>query len=118
MKRIAAETAESDLQLVSLSVDPEFDTPAVLADYAARHGIVSPRWRFLTGDPGAVREVVEDGFKIAMERRGTTEGGAPDIVHGSHFVLLDSEAQIRGYYDSTVPERLQDLLRDARGLTD
>lgn len=104
------------LRFVSFSVDPEHDTPAVLAAYAAEHGADPSRWRFVTGDPEALRATVEDGLKMAMERRGQLPGGAPDIVHATHFVLLDRQGRIRGYYDSSVRERIDALIADARAL--
>lgn len=120
MKHVADETADlgDRLTLVSLSVDPAYDSPAVLATYAADHDADTDRWSFLTGDPAAVRATVEDGLKISMARKGTSEDGVPDIVHGTHFVLLDADLQIRGYYDSSDIERIRALIRDARRLAE
>lgn len=82
--------------LVSLTVDPQRDTPAVLAAYAERFGADAEAWRFLTGNPELVRRLVNDGFKI-----GTAPGqtGTPgrDIVHGSRIVLVDKQGRIRAY---------------------
>jgi protein SCO1 len=117
MKRLGERLAgEPGVGLVSVSVDPEHDTPAVLREFAARYGADPARWRFLTGEPGAVRRAVEEGFKLEVARRGETPDGTPDIVHDLHFVLIDRQLRIRGYYDSEVPERLDDLVRDARRL--
>jgi protein SCO1 len=117
MKRLGERLAsEEGIALVSMSVDPEHDTPAVLRAYAARYGADPARWRFLTGEASAVRRAVEDGFKLAVERRGTSADGTPDIVHDLHFVLVDRQLRIRGYYDSDDPDRLADLARDARRL--
>jgi protein SCO1/2 len=117
MKRLGERLAgEKDVALLSISVDPEHDTPAVLRAYAARYGADPTRWRFLTGEAGALRRAVEDGFKLGMQRRGQAADGTPDIVHDLHFVLVDRRLRIRGYYDSDDPERLDDLVRDARRL--
>lgn len=118
MQRIAEQTADlgERLQLVSFSVDPEHDTPPVLAAFAARYDADPARWRFLTGDPAAVKDTVEGALKISMERRGTLAGDVPDIVHGTHFVLLDPQLRIRGYYDSSDADRLRALVEDARAL--
>src|SRR5688500_10551832 len=119
MERLAARTADvSGIQLASISVDPAHDTPAVLAAFAARYHADPARWRFLTGDPTAVRAAVEDGFKVAVEDRGELEGGAPDIVHGGHFLLVDADLTIRGYYDSGDAGRLDALVADARHLAE
>jgi protein SCO1/2 len=117
MKRLGEGLAsEEGIALVSISVDPEHDTPAVLRAYAARYGADPARWRFLTGEAGAVRRAIEDGFKLAVDRRGTSADGTPDIVHDLHVVLVDRRLRIRGYYDSDDPGRLADLARDARRL--
>lgn len=117
MKRLGEKLAsEEGVALVSVTVDPEHDTPAVLRAYAARYGADPARWRFLTGEAGAVRREIEHGFKLAVDRRGTSADGTPDIVHDLHFVLVDRRLRIRGYYDSDDPDRLADLARDARRL--
>lgn len=119
MKRLGERLAgEPGVGLVSVSVDPEHDTPAVLREFAARYGADPARWRFLTGEAGAVRRAVEEGFKLEVSRRGETPDGTPDIVHDLHFVLIDRQLRIRGYYDSDDPARLDALVRDARRLAD
>jgi protein SCO1/2 len=118
MARLAERTAGHPVALLSVSVDPEHDRPEVLATFAARYHADPVRWRFATGDPEALRRAVEDGFHLAIERRGLTADGAPDIVHGGHFVLVDGDLAIRGYYDSEEPARLDALAADAIGLAE
>jgi protein SCO1/2 len=103
------------VHLVSLSVDPAFDTPERLRAFAAAHGATSTRWHFLTGDTASVQRAVTDGFKITLAREGP-EDDFLSIVHGVHVVLVDGEGQIRGYYDSTDPEALDRLVEDAARL--
>ena len=117
MQRIGERLAGVDgVRLVSFSVDPEHDTPEVLARFAARFKADPARWRFLTGPATDVRRAVEEGFLIALDRRGELPDGTPDIVHGVHFVLVDRELRIRGYYDSDERSRLDQLVTDARRL--
>lgn len=115
MQKLQART-DSRVHLVSISVDPEYDTPARLAAYAKKFGADPARWRFLTGDPAAIKATVTDGLKLAFSRQGELAGGVPNIVHDLHFVLLDGNLRIRGYYDSTDPARLAALVRDATTL--
>jgi protein SCO1/2 len=103
------------VHLVSLSVDPAFDTPDRLRAFAAAHGAASPRWHFLTGDTAAVQRAVTEGFKITLVREGP-DGDFLGIVHGVHLVLVDGQGRIRGYYDSTDPEALDRLVEDATAL--
>ena len=105
-----------NVMLVSFSVDPDFDTPEVLDAYARRYSADPARWHFLTGPSDAVHEAVRGGFKMAMEKVETV-GEPPDILHGTQFVLVDKELQIRAYHDSNDPEFLGNVLRDAKRLT-
>lgn len=103
-----------DVQLVSFSVDPEFDTPPVLAEYARRVG-AGPRWRFLTGSYDEVRRAIEDGLKIGMGR----DAGPIDpsqVFHGTHFVVVDAQGRVRGYHDVSEPEGQERLLASLRAL--
>lgn len=114
MARVEARTRSLDpvVQLVSFTVDPEHDDPARLAEYARLHRANPRRWTFLTGSTGAVRATVERGLRIAMGR----EAGDPSpaaLSHGTHLVLVDREARIRGYYDPAEPDALERLVRDA-----
>jgi protein SCO1/2 len=102
--------------LVSFSVDPTHDTPAVLAAYAREHGARPERWSFLTGDYGAVKAAVEDGIKVHMQETGKV-GDVPTISHGSHFVLVDRALRIRGYYDMNDADAVARVLRDAESVS-
>ena len=115
MQRLLKKTVKTpSIAHYSFSVDPTHDTPSVLADFAKQYGNDS-RWHFITGDSKLMRQTVEGALKISMEKRGEVDG-IPDIVHGNHFVLIDAEAHIRGYYDSTDPSRMSQLADDAMAL--
>ena len=69
---------EPAFHLVSISVDPEYDTPARLAAYASA-ARASPRmWTFLTGPADAVRSAVTGGLRVSM-------GGDPADRAGGHL---------------------------------
>jgi protein SCO1 len=104
------------LQLVSFSVDPAYDTPERLAEYAHKHGANPARWSFLTGDYGRVKDTVVNSFKISMGRESMDEADVMGIFHGNHFVLVDGTGEIRGYYESADEEAFERLLRDAARL--
>jgi len=66
MARLQGDFAdERDVRLVSISVDPEHDTPAVLRDYAQRFGADAERWLFLTGDKAAIYHLAQQGFHLS-----------------------------------------------------
>jgi protein SCO1/2 len=94
--------------LVSFSVDPEHDTPEVLATYAAQVHADPQKWTFLTGPLGEIEDAVVRGFKIGVDRSKTKDDFF-DIVHGEHLVVVDGHARIRGYFDIS-PEGLDRLM--------
>ncbi|MBK9032467.1 MAG: SCO family protein [Myxococcales bacterium] len=107
---------EPDIKLVSITVDPVHDTVPVLAAYADKAGADPRRWRFVRGDIGAVRALVERAMTIGFDTVGQLPSGAPNITHSGHFVLIDARGHLRGYYDSDDWGRVETLLRHARWL--
>jgi len=103
-----------DVKLVSISVDPERDTPKVLSTFANGYGADSTRWYFLTGDGEAIQKLSKEGFHLAA----ATGGGSTDepVIHSNRFVLVDRQANIRGYYDGTDDEAIKKLLNDLKNL--
>jgi protein SCO1/2 len=81
-----------EVQFVSISVDPEYDTPEVLREYAIRQGVTDNRWVFLHGPIERVVWVSEDVFMLPADEL--------PMGHSTKFVLVDQKGQIRGYYDS------------------
>ncbi len=102
---------ETDVKLVSFSVDPAHDTPEVLRGYAAKLNAQPGRWEFLTGDKGTIYRLSRDGFKLAA---ATAADGQP--VHSTRMILVDRTGQIRGYYDATDADAITRLLADANHL--
>lgn len=87
------------IRLVSISVDPEHDTPEVLRRYAQEFHADPSRWTLLTGDPAEVRALVVDGFKTPMDPAFAPAGSEPmDIAHTGKLVLVDGGGRVRGYY--------------------
>ena len=104
---------KSDVHLVSFTVDPKTDTPAVLHDYAERLHARSGRWDFLTGSVDAIYDLTRKGFKLAVAD-GSEDEGVP--VHSTRAVLVDRRGTIRGYYDMTAPDGVTKLLADTSHL--
>jgi protein SCO1 len=112
----AAARKGTRLHLVSFSVDPDHDTPAVLREYAVRHGADLATWSFLRGDYNVVKTTAEDGFKMALSGRADPEQPHFGITHGSHLVLVDANLRIRGFYRTSEDEALARLVEDAARL--
>ena len=101
------------VQLLSVSVDPERDTAEKLREFAARYGADRRTWRFVRGDESTLRAVVVDAMKQDISRevdKGERDGFS--ILYGTHFVLIDREARLRGFYDANDPASMTQL-RDA-----
>jgi protein SCO1/2 len=104
---------EGRLMLLSHSVTPETDTPAVLQEYADRHGAIYDRWRFLTGDRRQIYDLARRSYFAAMDEG---DGGPDDFVHTENFVLVDSQRRLRGFYDGTSEADIDRLIGDVRKL--
>ncbi len=96
--------------LVSFSVDPEYDTPEVLAKYASTFSAEKDKWFFLTGEREVIFDIARSSLKLSVE--GETET-AP-IIHSTRFVLIDETAALRGYYDSNEDGFMKRLISDVR----
>jgi protein SCO1/2 len=102
---------EPDVQIYSISIDPEYDTPEVLKDYADRHNAIQGKWFFLTGDKEEIYNLARCGFILP-----TIDGhGEPDdFVHSDKFVLVDELGRIRGYYSGTNRDEVDRLILETK----
>jgi protein SCO1/2 len=93
-----------EFQLVSISVDPENDTPHQLKSWTSSLGIDTDNWTFLTGPLAHIKKLLVEGLKV----------GFPDQpqAHTDRFVLVDRSGDIRGYYRLARPETLEQLRVD------
>ncbi len=99
---------EADLRFLSISVDPDRDTPEVLKEFAGRYGGPNERWRFLTGDKSSVHLLAYQTFHV-----GDVIG---KIEHSTKFAVLDKHRTVRGYYSSFSQDELAQMLTDADAL--
>ncbi len=109
---------QSKVRLVSVSVDPKTDTPAVLSRYATSFGADPNQWLFLTGSRAAIRSLARDGLHLTLEvdPNAKTASGQQPIVHSTRFVLVDGRGHLRGYYDSTDNDSMRQLVQDVNRL--
>lgn len=106
MARLSRTLGEVEgLSLVSITVNPEQDSPRVLARYAQQFQGDKTNWHFLTGSRSAITRLVAEGFKVGDIRE--------PVFHSALFPLVDSEGRIRGYYDGTKSEEIDRLSQDA-----
>jgi len=93
---------DSSVQLVSLTTDPEFDTPEVLAKYAARFNANPDRWQFLTGTKKEIVNLAIDSLKLtAVETKPEERADEADLfIHSTIFVVVDKQARLRGVFET------------------
>jgi protein SCO1/2 len=104
------------IKLLSISIDPTYDTPERLAAYATRFHADPTRWRFVTGADRSVRTLVEQSFMQNMQLEGKSPSGAPNIAHNGYFALVDAHGHLRQSYDSKELPKLDELVHAARFL--
>jgi protein SCO1/2 len=105
----------SGARLVSFSVDPENDTPPVLAAYASKAGADLERWTFVTGPVDDVMRAVVLGFKVSAAKVATGANDY-DVTHGDWFALVDANGAIRGYYPTEENADFDRLVGDTERL--
>lgn len=105
----ALQDRKDDVRLVSFTLDPEYDTPSVLQEYAKRNRADERQWLFLTGaDQKTIHDMIRNGF---LQSVIAAKDGEP-IVHSTYFVLVDRQGQIRGFYDGLDPTTKKKILGD------
>jgi protein SCO1/2 len=122
MSRLVQSSSDlPDVRFVSISVDPERDTPEALTAYAERFMADRTRWFFLTGEESAIRSLAVGGLKLPVADGDPTQG-EDAILHSQRFVLVDARSQVRGTYDVRDQEAmfrlrgdLERLAGDSRG---
>jgi len=93
----------SGAQLVTLTTDPDFDTPPVLKAYAERFQADTNRWMLLTGTKGEIAKLAIDSLKLtAIEKKPEERESPQDLfVHSTIFVIADKQARLRGVFETT-----------------
>jgi len=119
--QLAQATGEGvPVELVTISFDPERDTPEALQAYAQAAGADPSRWRFATGDPARMKNIIGGGFEAYYEP--DDRGG---FKFSPAFALVDGWGIIRAEYRNEVPtperilkhiEVIQEEARNSKGV--
>jgi protein SCO1/2 len=113
MSELQEPLKNTDVHLVSFSVDPNKDTPQILRGYANKFGAEAGRWDFLTGPISTIYNLSRNGFKLAVSD-GSDAEGLP--VHSTRMILVDRHGEIRGYYDAVEADAVTKIVADATHL--
>ncbi len=112
MVKIQEEIKEDpEILLLSHTVFPVADSVPVLKEYALEKGVLDSKWNLVTGDKKHIYELARKSY-LASKSDG--DGGPYDMIHTENFVLVDKKSQIRGFYDGTNPEAIDDLMKDLK----
>jgi len=104
--------SDDDVRLVSHSVMPDSDTPEVLQNYAAEHGVTAGKWHLLTGDKQSIYSLARRSYfaeKLLGFRKDTSE-----FLHTENMLLIDRHGRIRGIYNATLPVDADRAIDDIR----
>lgn len=113
----------ADFGIVSITINPENDTPEVLKEHAKLLGVQHPNWNFLTGDQKYIYELANKGFNLYAAEDSQVNGG---FEHSGMFALIDKKGNIRCrkdqfgnpilYYDGIEPEGIEAITEDIQKL--
>jgi len=102
---------DNEVLLLSHTVTPEIDTVAQLKRYAQKKGVNDAKWNLVTGDKKEIYNLARKSYLAAKETENPY-----DLVHTENFVLVDKKKRIRGFYDGTDSESIDQLLEDIKVL--
>lgn len=100
---------DPEVLLLSHTVFPEVDSVPVLKKYAIEKGVIDSKWNLVTGDKKEIYDLARKSYLVS---KTDGDGGPYDMIHTENFVLVDKTKRIRGFYDGTDSDAIDDLLKD------
>jgi protein SCO1/2 len=108
---------EPSFLILSYTVDPEYDTPAVLKVYAQSLGAIPGKWNFLTGPKAEIYRMALKGYYVTAKEDKTSSQNLEDrFVHTDKLILVDPQGHIRGFYNGTDKKEVDRLILEAKVL--
>lgn len=98
-----------DVMFVSHTIDFKYDKPSVLKKYAQKLGVDGAKWQFLYGSKDSVYTLAEKNYLVAVGEDSTAKDG---YIHQGYLVLIDKDRRIRGAYDGTKEDQVEQLRKD------
>lgn len=99
----------SNVLILSHTIDPKYDTVEVLHEFADRLGVSSDTWHFVTGDQDKIYDIGQNSYMVTAMEDPDEPGG---YLHSGAFLLVDKQRRIRGIYDGTKAEKVDILMKD------
>ncbi|MDP5230209.1 MAG: SCO family protein [Cellulophaga sp.] len=100
---------DADVLLLSHSVMPDYDTVAVLKEYAEKHKVNDIKWNLITGNKDAIYKIARSGYFADEDFTLASDDG--DFIHTENFILVDKKGFIRGVYNGTIELEVKRLIR-------
>ena len=114
LKRVQAYADVKDLHIASFSVDPERDSAQQLQSFIKKFSVKDDNWDFITGDKKELYKLARKSFLIVAT---DGDGGETDFIHSESLVLIDKQKRIRGYYNGTKEDEVNQLVKDIKKLS-
>ncbi|MDA9160978.1 SCO family protein [Crocinitomicaceae bacterium] len=114
MQRVqSAYSDDNEIKILSFTVDPINDSIEALKKYAESHEAINGKWHFFTGNKTQLYGLARQSFFLLKPAEAKNLGDAGgDFIHTNNFVLIDPQKRIRGYYDGTNPDEVDELIAD------
>lgn len=119
LKRVHKEFLDDpNFLILSHTVNPSIDTVETMFKYAERFGADPKKWWFLTGTKHDLYVMARKSYLVVPDKDDPNfeHGGESDFLHTENFALIDSDGRIRGMYDGTSPDEVDELIRDVYDL--
>ena len=102
---------DDDILLLSHTVTPEIDSVPILKKYSQEQGVVDSKWNMVTGDKKQIYNLARKSYLVAEDIESPRQY---DMIHTENFVLVDSKRRIRGFYDGTDNDAMDNLINDIK----
>ena len=97
------------VKILSHTIDPKHDSVAVLHEFADRLGVSSDTWHFVTGPQEDIYEIGQESYMVTAREDPEEPGG---YLHSGAFLIIDKDRRVRGIYDGTKEDKVDELLKD------
>ncbi len=98
-----------NILFLSHTIDPDHDSVSVLKEYAERIGADTKQWMFVTGSKDEIYKIANEDYNAVVKKDGKTSGG---FAHSGALILIDKDKKVRGIYDGTKEDQVNQLIKD------
>ena len=102
-----------EVKILSHSIDSKYDTPSVMKKYAGKLGVTGNQWQFVNGPHDEIYSIAAKNYLVSVEEDGNDP---QNYIHQGWFVLIDKQKRLRGAYDGTNPQQVDQLIKDIQVL--